>query len=288
MSLELLSLGADFVGGLMNRSAQKKADRQNQLNWEKQFAASQKQFDAQMDQSVQRRVADAKKAGIHPLFAMGASVGTSPTLSASGAPRASGHSSMGNAISKMASTLGVIEQNRASAKRDEAEAALMDSERARIEQDAASQGRDTALKSDGTIAGPLAAMEAPKTPTAPRGVELNEEGKPYPARISVVDEMGNEYTLPNPELGMEEVGQLEYIMGAPARIIGNFRKVGKAEAEQKTLERELNRLRAIRQNPEKEQEYHALKADVKERVHRVYKWFKGLKLPDTRIFVRGK
>ncbi len=62
--LDLGGFGLDFFG---SRSAAKNAKRQ---------------FDSQMDYSIQRRVADARAAGIHPLFALGASVGASPTLSA--------------------------------------------------------------------------------------------------------------------------------------------------------------------------------------------------------------
>lgn len=43
---------------------------------------AKKQFNEQMDNSVTRRVEDAKKAGVHPLFALGASVGASPTIQA--------------------------------------------------------------------------------------------------------------------------------------------------------------------------------------------------------------
>lgn len=141
MSLELLSLGLDFAGGLMgmssaskNRKAQERMNAQN-------LAAQQGQFDAQMDTSITRRVKDAKTAGIHPLFAMGANVGASPTLT--GGTAASQGNPMGNALTRMANTLGVIEQNRASARRDEAQAQLFDSERARIDQDLASRGHDS-------------------------------------------------------------------------------------------------------------------------------------------------
>lgn len=119
MSLELLALGADFVGGLMGHSAKKKAMRQ-----------AQAQFDQQMDHSVRRRVEDAKRAGVHPLFALGASVGASPTTVSGGEG-----SPMGDALARMADTLGVIEKNKASAAKDEAEAMLADSERKRIEQE---------------------------------------------------------------------------------------------------------------------------------------------------------
>lgn len=43
---------------------------------------AKKQFNEQMDNSVSRRVEDAKQAGVHPLFALGASVGASPTIQA--------------------------------------------------------------------------------------------------------------------------------------------------------------------------------------------------------------
>lgn len=60
-----------LAGGFIGSSSAKKARKQ-----------AQAQFNAQMDQSIQRRVIDAKKAGVHPLFALGASVGASPTISA--------------------------------------------------------------------------------------------------------------------------------------------------------------------------------------------------------------
>lgn len=45
---------------------------------------AQNQFDAQMDTSIQRRVADGLKAGINPLAAIGASANVSPTIHAGG------------------------------------------------------------------------------------------------------------------------------------------------------------------------------------------------------------
>lgn len=83
-----ISAGASLVGGAMNRRAQKKANRQAQY-----------QFDQQMDYSIQRRVADAKKAGIHPLYALGASPGASPTIMA-------GQHDSGSAISDAGAAIG--------------------------------------------------------------------------------------------------------------------------------------------------------------------------------------
>ena len=100
---------------------------------------SREQFAAQMDQSVQRRVEDARKAGVHPLFALGASVGASPTTSFGGS---------GGAISAAVRNLGEaiarseIRRNDAGAKKDEAEAALADSKTATIAQRLSAEGRD--------------------------------------------------------------------------------------------------------------------------------------------------
>lgn len=127
MSLELLGLGLNFLGGAMGEMS---ASRNRRLQF-RQMQQAQKQFDAQMDQSIQRRVKDAKSAGVHPLFALGASVGSSPTISSSSSePQGSPAQA---ALSSMAAQLGIIEGNRAAAKRDEAQAALFDSERKRIE-----------------------------------------------------------------------------------------------------------------------------------------------------------
>lgn len=122
----LLGAGAGLLGGAIGQSQQSKS--QKRALWQ-----AQKQFDAQMDESVQRRVKDAKAAGIHPLFALGASSGASPTITTDG--QSAGPNPMQSALTAMARQLGVIESNHASAKRDEAEAALLDSQRKRIELD---------------------------------------------------------------------------------------------------------------------------------------------------------
>ena len=46
--------------------------------------AANDQFNANLDTSIQRRVADARKAGISPLAALGATTGASPTITVSG------------------------------------------------------------------------------------------------------------------------------------------------------------------------------------------------------------
>jgi hypothetical protein len=215
MSLELLSLGLDFVGGLMGHSSQKK-DRALRRD---QMRMAQSQFDAQMDQSVQRRVADAKKAGIHPLFALGASAGGSPTISAGNIP--SSRNPMQAALTGMARSLGVIEQNRASARRDEAEAALLDSERKRIEQELAGpRGHDAQALQEievvprmrGTEIGPAAYYSPEVAKSQRQGVAAGT----HPGAIEYVDHRGYKWTVPATDLNMDEIGQVKYVLNAIA------------------------------------------------------------------------
>lgn len=233
MSLELLSIGADLLGGILGSQSQKKMHAQ-------QLRQAQKQFDAQMNESVQRRVKDAQSAGVHPLFALGASVGASPTISSGSAPESN---PMQAALTNMARTLGVIEQNRASAKRDEAEAALLDSERARIEQDMRSKGSDSTKTPEGP--------EFPPAPTGYRNPGRGEggQGGRFPDRIRMVDTAGNEYDLPNPDLGLDEVGQIEYVLGVPKRAYDTMKNNAQLKKEIRDLDRELTYLREQRLNP---------------------------------------
>lgn len=211
MSLELLSLGLDFVGGLMGRSEAKK-NRQLQMQ---QMAQAQRQFDAQMDQSVQRRVKDAKAAGVHPLFALGASSGASPTISAQGGSSSS--NPMGAALARMASTLGVIEQNKASAKKDEAEAALMDSERARIEQEMNSRGQPgPGGKGESTVrtfplpdSNPIGEAVYFK-PQYPKSKSTGVVAGEMPGTVDVRMPDGRKVNIINPDANMDEISQFDY------------------------------------------------------------------------------
>lgn len=79
----LIGGGASILGGLLNRSSQRDAGEAN--------AALQREF---AQQGVRWKVADAKAAGIHPLYALGAStVGASPSFV--------GDTGVGNALSSM-------------------------------------------------------------------------------------------------------------------------------------------------------------------------------------------
>lgn len=98
-----IAAGAKIAGSLIGgRSARKAA--------KKQAAQAQYQFDQQMDYSIQRRVADAKKAGIHPLYALGASPGASPTMSMSG--QHDSGSGLGDGIASAGSAIATGLQNK--------------------------------------------------------------------------------------------------------------------------------------------------------------------------------
>lgn len=84
----LISAGADFIGGLIGKKSAEKANKEN--------AANQKEF---AQNSVQWRVADAQKAGVSPLFALG----MSPM---SYAPSSVGDTSMSSALSNMGQNIG--------------------------------------------------------------------------------------------------------------------------------------------------------------------------------------
>lgn len=79
----LIGAGLSLAGGLIGREAQEDQRAKNE--------ALQREF---AQNSVQWRVADAKKAGIHPLYAMGAPT-MSPAVSVQGDPLGASLSSMG-------------------------------------------------------------------------------------------------------------------------------------------------------------------------------------------------
>lgn len=190
--------GANLLSGLMGSSAESKSRKLHQ----QQLAQSQAQFDAQMDQTIQRRVADAQAAGIHPLFALGASAGASPTISSGGVPQTG--NAMGDAISKIAGQLGMIEVNKAAANRDNAEAAYYNSLVARGAQNGASQGRDAGMES-GEISPVLSNKPVPGKaqyvePERPKTMATGVEAGEIPTHVRVTGPDGMSYDIVNPKL----------------------------------------------------------------------------------------
>lgn len=95
---DAIAAGANIAGGLLNRSAANRATDAMRENSAAQLAAQQ-QF-AQM--GIRWRVDDAKKAGIHPLYALGASI---PAYNPSPIS-ISGDNSMGNALASAGQEIG--------------------------------------------------------------------------------------------------------------------------------------------------------------------------------------
>lgn len=95
---EILSAGASLLGGFLNRSAAKDAAAQQQANFDRNIQMQQ-DF---AQQGIRWKVADAKAAGIHPLFALGSSGASfSPVASTIGAD-----TSMGTAMANAGQDLG--------------------------------------------------------------------------------------------------------------------------------------------------------------------------------------
>lgn len=88
-----ISAGASLLGGFLGRESQEEQRAKNE--------ALQREF---AQNSVQWRVADAKKAGIHPLYAMGAPT-MSPAVGVQADPLAASLSSMGQDVGRAMTAL---------------------------------------------------------------------------------------------------------------------------------------------------------------------------------------
>lgn len=94
----LISAGASLIGGLFGKSSADKAAAQN-LAIAQQNMKMQKEF---AQEGIRWKVEDAKKAGIHPVYALGA-----PTTSFSPVSfNATADNSVGNAIASMGQDIG--------------------------------------------------------------------------------------------------------------------------------------------------------------------------------------
>lgn len=145
---------------------------------------AQAQFDQQMDHSVRRRVEDAKRAGVHPLFALGASAGASPTATISG--QSDGGSFLGEGIASAAKTVGKamdplhqaqITAYQSESEKNFAQAAMFRSEAKRAEGEANSGAvRTFAATEPAAFAGTPIGAEGMRTPigriTAPKAHAL--------------------------------------------------------------------------------------------------------------------
>ena len=182
----------DLGGGIADYKQAEKARKQ-----------AQHQFDQQMDHSVRRRVEDAQRAGIHPLFALGGSVGSSPTLSAGGG------SPSGSAVGDSLQRLLALNAE-ASAKRDEAEAQLALSQAKKIEQETHAMGRDDiAIQPEN-----IQVLPAHVTAKAKPGQTAGKHALYTQAELP----SGQLIRGMNPDLGADEVGQVQLVWD----LIRNF------------------------------------------------------------------
>lgn len=128
-----IGAGGGIISNLINQNQQENEATRNQSN-----------FNTQMDNTIQRRVEDAKRAGIHPLYALGMGSGASsqpitindqigPSLQMAGQNMSSALARMQTVEEKTTQDLtnGLI---RAQTRQAEAQAMLTDSERMRIMQ----------------------------------------------------------------------------------------------------------------------------------------------------------
>lgn len=89
----LISGGANIVGGLLNRKSAQEANAINQANADRN-AAMQAEF---AQQGIRWKVADAKAAGIHPLYALGAQTTSFSPVSVGATADTSMGTALGNA-----------------------------------------------------------------------------------------------------------------------------------------------------------------------------------------------
>lgn len=109
----LISAGASIVGGLLNRKSAKDAQAATQANLAQQYQ-QQKEF---AQNGIKWRAKDAKDAGIHPLYALGASIPSYTPQSVSFAA----DNSIGNSLASAGQDIGrAINATRTQPERDAA------------------------------------------------------------------------------------------------------------------------------------------------------------------------
>lgn len=112
----LLSAGADIIGGLMSYHQQKKANKEAKRQFNEMLAFQKDQF----YNAAQHRVADAAKAGIHPLAALG----INPHGSASPTAHVQSATGLGHALQSAGGVINQFFENRLK----DAQLSLLDSQ----------------------------------------------------------------------------------------------------------------------------------------------------------------
>lgn len=227
-------IAGPIIGGLFNRSAQRR-DISNQNFWNERQEAFQNRWNAaglawqkeQYHHGIRARVEDARRAGIHPLYALGSpGVGASP-WSASGFNPVPGQSASGShlgagiasAAQNLAAWVGErdarefnkplrdaqVQRERAAARRENAEADEIRSRAKRAEQ-RANETRGP-RSGDGAAVYPLSSGVGPALKMRALRAEPRTS---WPAESEIIWNDGTRDAVVNPEIA-EELSQLQIL-----------------------------------------------------------------------------
>jgi len=217
---QLLGVGSSLLGGFLNRKSQDKANAANQLMNKQSLDFAKRQFET----SIQTRVKDARAAGVHPLFALGApgssvSFSTTPVQSEDGFAR--GIARAGQAVANVRKPSALqnqllqsqINQTNAAARRDNASALVSEGEAMRTRQAMATQNTAAQMFTDELPQGVSNMFPAaPAARTTPYKRKRPSPPQPIPtAVVPVRMPDGSTRYLPNPDLGMDELTSPAYL-----------------------------------------------------------------------------
>lgn len=208
----------------------------DQISGNKSRRNAMDQFHAQMDTTIQRRVADAKKAQVSPWLALGSPAGASPTIHAggqsdSGARAAQAiNQTIGGAVQR-AGQKGLIDSqikaNLGSAARDETQAQYNLSRIARDDQAAGSSNTGP-----GIVTGPDGMVDVqPPIQSTFHTKKVGTDPAKNPMFTTFVDSEGKEHKLPTEQFAqvIEDAGSVVAAQQWLKREWAEFKARGRAE-----------------------------------------------------------
>lgn len=218
------------------------ADRANRRSMQKQYDLGV-QFDST---AIQRRVADAEKAGVHPLFALGASPAQGPSLSV--VPSEKGEAfravsrSIGNRLTPMdrALQMAQLESYKASSYKDRATADYYASEAARVKQQSFQTGPAPPDSVQGKPDEVTSARKGVPSQTAGEHPGVNTYIGPFGWRWSVPDTGGQGLGETFENMGEIAGGPLAlvytYLANLEDALINEKKRTGRGSANRRVLE----------------------------------------------------
>lgn len=199
-----------WIGGMIDNIAQDarqtKSMQYDQLSWIRNRKASKRDRDLifqREDTAIQRRVADAEAAGVHPLFALGASVGTSPVMAIGGGSSA-GQSQGGGSGMDIPDRMA-IESHRAGLEESAARVRLYDAQAADFVAQAAKASRIGRDLQNANVQQDKVKLMADQMTSAQSRDPSVSAGRQHPAyREYVITPYGLKMDLPYSEEGPSE------------------------------------------------------------------------------------